>query len=167
MGSSSRRSLCPLSVTFVFSSASWSGTSITVSSFRSSQPRSKVQSSRGYCQLSTFVAHHRVLIISFLSSIDILCVCAVVPFGILYPSSKGYVYLEGFWTMLASILFSFLATILISIDLHRTPNFRLQGSGVTHKQRILIAEAMSLCFYLAIGALIFIYLEKWSFLDAL
>ncbi|KAF9917684.1 hypothetical protein FBU30_000627 [Linnemannia zychae] len=48
-----------------------------------------------------------------------------------------------------------------------TPHFRLQGSGVTHKQRILIADAMSLCFYLAIGALAFIYLERWTFLDAL
>jgi hypothetical protein len=69
--------------------------------------------------------------------------------------------------MIASIVFSFLATALITIDFHRTPNFRLQGSGVTHKQRILIAEAMSLCFYLAIGALIVIYIEKWTFLDAL
>jgi hypothetical protein len=69
--------------------------------------------------------------------------------------------------MLASILFSFLATILISIDLYQTPNFRLQGSGVTHKQRLLIAEAMTLCFYLAIGAMVFIYLEKWSFVDAM
>ncbi|KAI1313868.1 hypothetical protein EDD11_002439 [Mortierella claussenii] len=51
--------------------------------------------------------------------------------------------------------------------LHRTPHFRLQGSGVTHKQRLLIAEAMSLCFYLAIGALIVIYIEDWTFLDAL
>ncbi|KAF9143122.1 hypothetical protein BG015_000532 [Linnemannia schmuckeri] len=30
-----------------------------------------------------------------------------------------------------------------------------------------IQEAMSLCFYLAIGALVFIYLERWTFLDAL
>ncbi|KAK5828740.1 hypothetical protein F5H01DRAFT_328785 [Linnemannia elongata] len=123
------------------------------------------------CVLFRFLERHvyRSVVLSLVTATiqDILCVCAVVPFGILYPPSKGYVYLEGFWTMLASILFSFLATILISIDLHRTPNFRLQGSGVTHKQRILIAEAMSLCFYLAIGALIFIYLEKWTFLDAL
>ncbi|KAF9142751.1 hypothetical protein BGX30_002287 [Mortierella sp. GBA39] len=123
------------------------------------------------CVLLRFLEQHvyRSVVLSLITATiqDILCVCAVVPFGILYPLSKGYVYLEGFWTMLASILFSFLATILISIDLHRTPNFRLQGSGVTHKQRILIAEAMSLCFYLAIGALIFIYLEKWTFLNAL
>jgi len=65
------------------------------------------------------------------------------------------------------MVFSFTATILMSIDLHTTPNFRLRGSGVTHKQRILIAEAMTLCFYLAIGALIFIYLEDWTFLNAL
>ncbi|KAG0352915.1 hypothetical protein BGZ54_002514 [Gamsiella multidivaricata] len=97
---------------------------------------------------------------------DILCIGAVIPFCILYPP-KDYVYLEGFWTMIASMVFSLTATVLMSIDLHRTPNFRLQGSGVTHKQRILIAEAMSLCFYLAIGALIFIYLEHWTFLDAL
>ncbi|KAF9573310.1 hypothetical protein EC968_008764 [Mortierella alpina] len=90
-----------------------------------------------------------------------------VPFCILYPTSEGYVYLEGFWTMIASMIFSFTATILMSIDLHTTPNFRLRGSGVTHKQRILIAEAMTLCFYLAIGALIFIYLEDWTFLNAL
>ncbi|KAG0274984.1 hypothetical protein BGZ96_003999, partial [Linnemannia gamsii] len=98
---------------------------------------------------------------------DILYICAVVPFGILYPPSKGYVYLGGFWTMLASIVFSFTATILISIDFHRTPNFRLQGSGVTHKQRLLIAEAMALCIYMAVGALVCIYLEKWTFLDAM
>ncbi|KAF8938654.1 hypothetical protein BGZ47_008476 [Haplosporangium gracile] len=123
------------------------------------------------CVLFRFLEQHvwYSVVLSLITATiqDILCVCAIVPFGTLYPPSKGYVYLEGFWTMLASILFSFLATILISIDFHRTPNFRLQGSGVTHKQRILIAEAMSLCFYLAIGALVFIYLERWTFLDAL
>ncbi|KAK3842915.1 MAG: hypothetical protein J3R72DRAFT_122924 [Linnemannia gamsii] len=117
--------------------------------------------------LERHVYHSVVLSLVTATIQDVLCIGAVVPFGILYPPSKGYVYLEGFWTMLASILFSFLATILISIDLHRTPNFRLQGSGVTHKQRLLIAEAMTLCFYLAIGALVFIYLEKWTFLDAM
>ncbi|KAG0272613.1 hypothetical protein BGZ95_011610 [Linnemannia exigua] len=123
------------------------------------------------CVLFRFLernVYHSVVLSLITATIqDALCIGAVVAFGVLYPPSKGYVYLEGFWTMLASILFSFLATILISIDLHRTPNFRLQGSGVTHKQRLLIAEAMTLCFYLAIGALIFIYLEKWSFLEAL
>ncbi|KAF9082487.1 hypothetical protein BGX23_012406 [Mortierella sp. AD031] len=123
------------------------------------------------CVLFRFLERHvyHSVILSLVTATiqDALCIAAVVPFCILYPPSKGYVYLEGFWSMVASIFFSFLATILISIDLHWTPNFRLQGSGVTHKQRILIAEAMSLCFYLAIGALIFIYLEDWTFLDAL
>ncbi|KAF9127598.1 hypothetical protein BGW39_005763 [Mortierella sp. 14UC] len=123
------------------------------------------------CVLFRFLerqVYHSVVLSLITATIqDALCIGAVVPFGILYPPSKGYVYLEGFWTMLASILFSFLATILISIDLHRTPNFHLQGSGVTHKQRLLIAEAMTLCFYLAIGALVLIYLEKWTFLDAM
>ncbi|KAF9413295.1 hypothetical protein BGZ94_000779 [Podila epigama] len=39
----------------------------------------------------------------------------------------------------------------MSIDLHSTPHFRLQGSGVTHKQRILIAEAMFLFSITTIG----------------
>jgi len=69
--------------------------------------------------------------------------------------------------MIASMIFSLTATILMSIDLHRTPFFRLQGSGVTSKQRILIAEAMALCFYLAIGAMAYIYVEHWTFLDSL
>ncbi|KAF9982824.1 hypothetical protein BGZ65_002460 [Modicella reniformis] len=97
---------------------------------------------------------------------DFLCVGAIIPFCIMYPPDD-YEYLEGFWTMIASMVFSLAATVLMFIDLHRTPHFRLLGSGVTHKQRILIAEAMALCFYLAIGALIFIYLEQWTFLDAL
>ncbi|KAG0364975.1 hypothetical protein BGX24_004328, partial [Mortierella sp. AD032] len=80
---------------------------------------------------------------------------------------EGYVYLEGFWSMVASLSFSTTATVLITIDLHRTPQFRLQGSGVTHKQRMLIAQAMAFCFYLAIGALIFIWFEKWTFLESL
>ncbi|KAF9365831.1 hypothetical protein BGX34_008042 [Mortierella sp. NVP85] len=91
----------------------------------------------------------------------------VVAFCILFPPHSGVLYLEGFWTMIASMVFSLTATVLMSIDLHRTPHFRLLGSGVTHKQRILIAEAMALCLYLAIGALVFIYLERWTFLDAL
>ncbi|KAI9232475.1 MAG: hypothetical protein BYD32DRAFT_162335 [Podila humilis] len=100
------------------------------------------------------------------SNLDVLSIGAIIPFCILYPPSK-YVYLEGFWTMIASMAFSLTATVLMSIDLHSTPNFRLQGSGVTHKQRILIAEAMTLCFYLAIGAMIFIYIEKWTFSDSM
>ncbi|KAG0272337.1 hypothetical protein BGZ95_011917 [Linnemannia exigua] len=74
---------------------------------------------------------------------------------------------EGFWSMVASLSFSATATVLISIDLHRTPQFRLQGSGVTHKQRMLIAQAMAFCLYLAIGALIFIWIEDWPFLESL
>lgn len=69
--------------------------------------------------------------------------------------------------MVVSMIFSMSATIMMSIDIYRTPHFRLHGSGVTHKQRILIAEAMSLCFYLAIGALVFIWIEKWTFLESL
>lgn len=101
------------------------------------------------------------------SNLDILSIGTIIPFCILYPPSKNYVYLEGFWTMIASMAFSLTATVLMSLDLHGTPNFRLQGSGVTHKQRLLIAEAMTLCFYLAIGALIFIYIEGWAFADSL
>lgn len=69
--------------------------------------------------------------------------------------------------MIASMAFSLTATVLMSIDMHRTPHFRLQGSGVTQKQRLLIVEATTFCFYLAIGALIFIYIEGWIYLDAL
>ncbi|KAG0051887.1 hypothetical protein BGZ83_003214 [Gryganskiella cystojenkinii] len=98
---------------------------------------------------------------------DVLSIGAVVPFCLKYPHSEGFVYLEGFWTMVASMIFSLSATVMMSIDIYRTPHFRLHGSGVTHKQRILIAEAMSLCFYLAIGALVFIWLEKWSFVESL
>ncbi|KAG0054275.1 hypothetical protein BGZ83_011617 [Gryganskiella cystojenkinii] len=123
------------------------------------------------CVFARFLERHvwHSVILSLITATlqDVLCIGAVVPFCILYPPSKGYVYLEGFWTMIASMVFSLTATVLMSIDLHRTPQFRLQGSGVTHKQRILIAEAMLLCFYLAIGALIFIYLEHWTFLEAL
>ncbi|KAF9965384.1 hypothetical protein BGZ70_004944 [Mortierella alpina] len=117
--------------------------------------------------LERWIWHNVILSLITATIQDILCIAAIVPFCLLYPPSEGYVYLEGFWTMIASMIFSFTATILMSIDLHTTPNFRLRGSGVTHKQRILIAEAMTLCFYLAIGALIFIYLEDWTFLNAL
>ncbi|CAO3573333.1 unnamed protein product [Mortierella alpina] len=117
--------------------------------------------------LERWIWHNVILSLITATIQDILCIAAIVPFCLLYPPSEGYVYLEGFWTMIASMVFSFTATILMSIDLHTTPNFRLRGSGVTHKQRILIAEAMTLCFYLAIGALIFIYLEDWTFLNAL
>lgn len=117
--------------------------------------------------LERHVWHSVILSLITATLQDILCIGAIVPFCILYPPSKGYIYLEGFWTMIASMVFSLAATVLMSIDFHRTPQFRLQGSGVTHKQRILIAEAMSLCFYLAIGALIFIYIEHWTFLEAL
>ncbi|KAG0376678.1 hypothetical protein BGX24_007375 [Mortierella sp. AD032] len=51
------------------------------------------------------------LIMAIICNIYVLCIGAVVPFGILYPPSKGYVYLEGFWTMLASILFFVMVTI--------------------------------------------------------
>ncbi|KAF9288132.1 hypothetical protein BGZ68_000749 [Mortierella alpina] len=117
--------------------------------------------------LERWIWHNVILSLITATLQDVLCIAAIVPFCILYPPSEGYVYLEGFWTMIASMVFSFTATILMSIDLHTTPNFRLGGSGVTHKQRILIAEAMTLCFYLAIGALIFIYIEQWNFLEAL
>ncbi|KAF9960736.1 hypothetical protein BGZ72_006078 [Mortierella alpina] len=117
--------------------------------------------------LERWIWHNVILSLITATIQDFLCIAAIVPFCILYPPSQGYVYLEGFWTMIASMIFSFTATILMSIDLHTTPDFRLRGSGVTHKQRILIAEAMTLCFYLAIGALIFIYIEDWTFLNAL
>jgi hypothetical protein len=113
-----------------------------------------------------FSYQQRLILMGPYSNLDILSIGAIIPFCILYPPSK-YIYLEGFWTMIASMAFSLTATVLMSIDLHSTPNFRLQGSGVTHKQRILIAEAMTLCFYLAIGALIFIYIEKWTFSDSM
>ncbi|KAG0029222.1 hypothetical protein BGZ81_004004 [Podila clonocystis] len=117
--------------------------------------------------LERHIWHSTILSLITATAQDFLSIGVIIPFCILYPPSKNYVYLEGFWTMIASMAFSLTATVLMSIDLHGTPNFRLQGSGVTHKQRILIAEAMTLCFYLAIGALIFIYIEKWSFSDSL
>ncbi|KAF8937687.1 hypothetical protein BGZ58_002333 [Dissophora ornata] len=123
------------------------------------------------CVLLRFLERHvwRSVILSLITATlqDALCIGAIVPFCVLYPPHKGFVYLEGFWTMIASMVFSFTATVLMSIDLHRTPFFRLQGSGVTPKQRILIAEAMALCFYLAVGAMAYIYVENWTFLDAL
>ncbi|KAF9188014.1 hypothetical protein BGZ50_001640 [Haplosporangium sp. Z 11] len=117
--------------------------------------------------LERWIWHSVILSLITATLQDILCIAALVPFCILYQPSKGYVYLEGFWAMIASMVFSFTATVLMSIDFYRTPNFHLLGSGVTHKQRLLIAEAVSLCFYFAIGALIFIYIEHWTFLEAL
>ncbi|GJJ73763.1 potassium channel subfamily K, other eukaryote [Entomortierella parvispora] len=123
------------------------------------------------CVLSRFLERHvwHSVVLSLIAASlqDFLCVGVIVPFCLKYPQSKGYVYMEGFWTMVASMVFSMSATVMLSIDIYRTPHFRLHGSGVTHKQRILIAEAMSLCFYLAIGALIFIWIEKWTFLKSL
>ncbi|KAF9166921.1 hypothetical protein DFQ26_006448 [Actinomortierella ambigua] len=99
---------------------------------------------------------------------DILSLAAVIPFCRKFRPSDGYVYDEGFWSMVASMIFSFAATILMSIDLHMTPNFRAKGSGVTHKQRILIVEAMGFCFYLAMGALCIFFIEPgWTFLESL
>ncbi|KAF9101911.1 hypothetical protein BGX29_005148 [Mortierella sp. GBA35] len=123
------------------------------------------------CVLSRFLEryiYHSVILSLITASLqDVLCIGAIIPFCLMYRPSDGYVYLEGFWSMVASLSFSATATVLISIDLHRTPQFRLQGSGVTHKQRMLIAQAMAFCFYLAIGALIFIWIEDWTFLEAL
>lgn len=123
------------------------------------------------CVLSRFLERHiwHSVVLSLITASlqDVLCIGAIIPFCLMYPTSEGYVYLEGFWSMVASLSFSTTATVLISIDLHRTPQFRLQGSGVTHKQRMLIAQAMAFCFYLAIGALIFIWIEDWTFLEAL
>ncbi|KAK3831350.1 MAG: hypothetical protein JOS17DRAFT_141486 [Linnemannia elongata] len=123
------------------------------------------------CVLSRFLERHiwHSVVLSLITASlqDVLCIGAIIPFCLMYPTSQGYVYLEGFWSMVASLSFSTTATVLISIDLHRTPQFRLQGSGVTHKQRMLIAQAMAFCFYLAIGALIFIWIEDWTFLEAL
>ncbi|KAF9197953.1 hypothetical protein BGZ49_001374 [Haplosporangium sp. Z 27] len=123
------------------------------------------------CVLSRFLERniwHSVVLSLITASIqDVLSIGAIVPFCLKYRPSNGYYYLEGFWAMIASMIFSLTATVLMSIDFHRTPNFRLQGSGVTHKQRMLIAQAMTLCFYLAIGALIMIWIEGWSFLESL
>ncbi|KAG0237803.1 hypothetical protein BGW42_008424 [Actinomortierella wolfii] len=99
---------------------------------------------------------------------DFLSVGAIVPFCKRFRPSAGYVFGEGFWSMIASMIFSFAATIFLSVDFHMTPNFRAKGSGVTHKQRILIVEAMGFCFYLAIGSLCLFYIEPdWTFLEAM
>ncbi|KAG0019585.1 hypothetical protein BGZ80_005583 [Entomortierella chlamydospora] len=123
------------------------------------------------CVLSRFLErniwHSVVLSLITATLQDVLSVGAIVPFCLMYRPSAGYYYLEGFWTMIASMIFSLTATAIMSIDFHCTPNFRLQGSGVTHKQRMLIAQAMALCFYLAFGALVMIWIEHWTFLDAL
>ncbi|KAF9999949.1 hypothetical protein BGZ79_006453 [Entomortierella chlamydospora] len=55
----------------------------------------------------------------------------------------------------------------MSIDLYRTPNLQLQDSGLTQKQRVLVALTMSLCFYLSLGSFVMMYIENWSFLDSL
>ncbi|KAF9171533.1 hypothetical protein BGX20_007394 [Mortierella sp. AD010] len=123
------------------------------------------------CVLSRFLErniwHSVVLSLITATLQDVLSVGAIIPFCLMYRPSAGYYYLEGFWTMIASMIFSLTATAIMSIDFHCTPNFRLQGSGVTHKQRMLIAQAMALCFYLAFGALVMIWIEHWTFLDAL
>ncbi|KAF9170515.1 hypothetical protein BGX20_008871 [Mortierella sp. AD010] len=55
----------------------------------------------------------------------------------------------------------------MSIDLYMTPNLKLQDSGLTQKQRVLVALTMFLCFYLSLGSFVMMYIEKWSFLDSL
>ncbi|KAF8982990.1 hypothetical protein BGZ46_000211 [Entomortierella lignicola] len=81
--------------------------------------------------------------------------------------SKGYIYKEGFWAMVAATILSFISTALMSIDLHRTPTLQLQDSGLTQKQRILLASVMLLCLYLTLGALIIYYIEHLNYLDSL
>ncbi|KAF8938950.1 hypothetical protein BGZ58_011094 [Dissophora ornata] len=123
------------------------------------------------CVLFRFLERHtwQSVILSVIAVViqDALGISAIVSFCILYPVRNAYEYLGGFWTMVTSLAFSLAATMFMTLDMYRTPYFRFRGSGVTPKQRILIAEAMLLCFYLAFGALIFVYLEQWTFLSAL
>ncbi|KAG0307783.1 hypothetical protein BGZ98_009788 [Dissophora globulifera] len=123
------------------------------------------------CILLRFLERHVWLsvVLSLITAAiqDMLCIATITPFLILFPRSEGYVYLQGFWAMAASMIFSVTATVLMFIDLVFTSHFRLRGSGVTRKQRILITEAMGMCLYLALGALVFIYIEGWAYLDAL
>ncbi|KAG0329926.1 hypothetical protein BGZ99_010037 [Dissophora globulifera] len=117
--------------------------------------------------LERYVWHSIILALIIATLHDVLCIGAIVPFCILYPQSHGYIYLHGFWAMVGSMILSFTATALMLIDLLCTPKVQLQVSGVTRKQRILIIEAMGMCFYLALGALVFLHLEQWTYLDAL
>lgn len=97
---------------------------------------------------------------------DVLSTTTSIVWGITIPYTL-FAFSEGFWCSVASSIFSTIVTVLLVIDFVTTAHFKHKGSGLTSRQRLLVNLVILLIITLAIGALIFSELEKWSFIDGL
>jgi len=119
--------------------------------------------------------------------LDIFNITVVTIFGLQHRFDDGFTYGQAFWMTVCSTITSTITNVTLMIDYYRTPDFDhsgmdlprffffsecslnrfVSGSGLTHKQRSLVIIVIILLCYIAMGALIMVYLLKLSFIDAL
>ncbi|KAG6880008.1 hypothetical protein C0992_008215 [Termitomyces sp. T32_za158] len=105
--------------------------------------------------------------IKLMTVLYVLNIITVITFGVEHRFDDGFTYGQAFWMTVCSTSVSTFTNITIIVDLVRVPDFANSGSGLTRKQRTLVISVMVLLTYLAFGALVQIFLDNLSFLDAL
>ncbi|KAG5645495.1 hypothetical protein DXG03_005904 [Asterophora parasitica] len=108
-----------------------------------------------------------LLCVLFLTIHDILNTTSVIVFGVEHHADDGFTYGQAFWMTVCSTSVSTLTNVTLVVDLVRTPDFAISGSGLTRKQRTLVISVMTLLAYIAFGALVQTYLIGLTFLNAL
>ncbi|KAI9228663.1 MAG: hypothetical protein DHS80DRAFT_30580 [Piptocephalis tieghemiana] len=65
-----------------------------------------------------------------------------------------------------NISLTFLLASLLALDMYLTHDFRRRGSGMTHRQRILVSLTICVSLWLALGGTMFSLLEGWTYVES-
>jgi len=88
-------------------------------------------------------------------------------YSIVNPLTSNQVYSEGFYDFMLSGLFSFTVAFALWWEIKTIKDFEKKGSGVSSSQRKLLLLTMAMSAYTGFGSLIFVWLEGWTFQDAM
>ncbi|GLB39132.1 putative ion channel [Lyophyllum shimeji] len=108
-----------------------------------------------------------MLCVLFLTIHDAINIVTLIAFGVEHRANDGFTYGQAFWMTVFSTAVSSIVNITLIVDAFRTPDFPRAGSGLTRKQRTLAISVITLLSYIALGALIEVFLMDLSFINAL
>lgn len=98
---------------------------------------------------------------------NILNIAAVCWFALHYPQSASQDWTEGFWTTIACTVLSVIMLLMLTVDYIAIIRSGQSTSGVTGRQRTLALASIVFAFHIGIGAVMYQFIENWTFVDAL
>ncbi|RKP11440.1 hypothetical protein BJ684DRAFT_21992 [Piptocephalis cylindrospora] len=120
-----------------------------------------------FYEIHVLVTTMITLVTSALQSIVMFAAMLLYATRYHFHTHPVYDYSGEFWMTILVVVAPWIAFVFMVLDWKTTEDFRYKGSGSTRFQRKFLLIAALNIIWISVGSLIYMWMEKWSFLVSL